>query len=140
MFHVVFHQSNNRYEYPAEIDLEEFLDSTADKTMSWVYKLHGIIIHDGTMKGGQYVTIFKPSRDGRWFKFEDDRVTYATNYEAFDDNFGHGEDSTTRTKCAYYLIYILESMIDQILAPVTEADVPSYISPYLIVLLIRISD
>jgi hypothetical protein len=96
MFLVVFHQLNSRYEYPAEIDLGEFLDSTADKTMSWVYKLHGIIIHDGTMESGQYVTMFKPSRDGRWLKFDDDRVTYATNYEVFDDNFGHGEDSATR--------------------------------------------
>ena len=136
MFHVVFRQLNSRYEHPAEIDLGEFLDSTADKTVSWVYKLHGIIIHDGTLEGGQNVTMFKPSREGRWLKFDDDRVTYATNYEVFDDNFGHGEDSATPTKRAYYLIYIRESMIDQILAPVTEADVPSYISPYLIVVLI----
>lgn len=129
-------QLNTRHEYPAEIDLAEFLDSTTDKTKSWAYRLHGIIIHDGNLGGGQYLTLFKPSRNGRWYKFDDDRVTFAADYEVFDDNYGAGEDSETRTKRAYVLIYIREPMIDRVLRPLTEADVPPHLSTSLTALLL----
>ena len=130
-FHIILHQLNSRHEYPPEIDLEEFLDDAADRMKSWVYKLHGVIVHNGTMDGGKYFTLFKPSRNGRWLKFHDEEVTYAENYEVFEDNFGHGEDWRTITKSALVLVYIREPMIDHVLAPVTEVDVPSYISSYL---------
>jgi ubiquitin carboxyl-terminal hydrolase 7 len=125
-------QLNTRHEYPSEIDLAEFLDSTTDRRTSWVYNLHGVIVHDGTLRGGQYVTYFKPSRTGRWLKFDDQRVTFASDYEVFDRNYGAGEDGDMRATNAYVLIYIRESMIERVFASVTESDIPPYLGPYFI--------
>ncbi|KAG8763667.1 hypothetical protein FRC11_014280 [Ceratobasidium sp. 423] len=79
---------NDRHEFPFEIDLGEFLDETADKTQSWVYKLHGVLVHSGDLHGGHYFALIKPDRDTRWLKYDDDRVTPVTDREVLEENYG----------------------------------------------------
>jgi ubiquitin carboxyl-terminal hydrolase 7 len=135
VFHILHYQVKTRHEYPADIDLEEFLDNAADRSNSWVYKLHGVIVHQGNPSGaGGCKTFFKPSRDSRWLKFDDNLVTFATDIEVFDRNYG-GEDSGPYGTHANILIYIREMAVDRVLAPVTEFDVPLFLSPYFIPLL-----
>ncbi|KAJ1650049.1 ubiquitin-specific protease ubp15, partial [Dispira simplex] len=140
---------NDRHEFPLEIDLDEFLSSDADHSQSSVYKLHGVLVHSGDLSGGHYFALLRPEKDGRWFKFDDDRVIPVTEKEVLEDNYGGEPHYPTRTKNgrnmgqgnpgrppkattrytnAYMLVYIRESALDEILAPVTQEDIPSHLN------------
>ncbi|KAJ7732609.1 hypothetical protein DFH07DRAFT_990769, partial [Mycena maculata] len=129
---------NDRHEFPFELDLGEFLDSTADRSKPWVYKLHGVIVHSGDHHGGHYFALIKADRETRWLKYDDDRVTPVTDKEVLEENYG-GEvafngltrgnqvPAMMRFTNAYMLVYIRESAIDGILAPFTGEDTPPHL-------------
>ena len=85
--------------------------------------------------------MIKPEKDGRWFKFDDDRVTPVTDKEVLEDNYG-GEmvngliPPHQRTQAriakkftnAYMLVYIRETQLENVLAPFTESDTPAHLS------------
>ncbi|EKM55554.1 uncharacterized protein PHACADRAFT_256265 [Phanerochaete carnosa HHB-10118-sp] len=131
---------NDRHEFPFEIDLDEFLDETVDRSQPWVYKLHGVLVHSGDLHGGHYFALIKPDRETRWLKFDDDRVTPVTDREVLEENYG-GEPlnglvspmqrnqvrAMKRFTNAYMLVYVRESMIDEVLAPFKEEDTPAHL-------------
>ncbi|KAF7338349.1 Ubiquitin carboxyl-terminal hydrolase 21 [Mycena venus] len=132
---------NDRHEFPFELDLGEFLDSTADRSKPWVYKLHGVLVHSGDLHGGHYFALIKPDRETRWLKYDDDRVTPVTDKEVLEENYGgeaafNGLPPTAqrnqvramkRFTNAYMLVYIRESAIDEVLAPFTDEDTPPHL-------------
>jgi len=100
-------------------------------------------VHSGDLNAGHYYAFLKPKKDGDFLKFDDDRVTKATMREAMEENFG-GEHivpanhdggrnqlsrtlPTKRSMNAYMLVYHRRNKIDDILVPVTEADVPEHL-------------
>ncbi|KAL1915750.1 uncharacterized protein VTP21DRAFT_6509 [Calcarisporiella thermophila] len=132
---------NDRYEFPFEIDLGEFLAPEADRSKPHKYHLHGVLVHSGDLHGGHYFALIKPEKDGKWFKFDDDRVIPVTDKEVLEDNYG-GEliqatplSTNLRTSLrtlkrftnAYMLVYIRESEMDNILAPVGADDIPPHL-------------
>ncbi|ORX33688.1 hypothetical protein BD324DRAFT_666297 [Kockovaella imperatae] len=131
---------NDRHEFPFSIDLGEFLDENADRSASHVYKLHGVLVHSGDLHGGHYFALIKPTKDGRWLKFDDDRVTPVTDKEVLEDNYGgdmlnglvppHQRTQARTLKKftnAYMLVYVRETELDSVLAPFTEGDTPSHL-------------
>ncbi|EJU05407.1 ubiquitin carboxyl-terminal hydrolase 5 [Dacryopinax primogenitus] len=131
---------NDRHEFPLDIDLADFVESDCRGTDSWNYKLHGVLVHSGDLHGGHYFALIKPEKDGKWFKFDDDRVTRATTREVLEENYGgeiqNGYMSPTprnngiknkRMTNAYMLVYIRETAIDEVLAPFTEIDTPPHL-------------
>lgn len=134
---------NDYYEFPENFDAAPYLSDDADKEAGWEYVLHGVLVHSGDLNAGHYYAFLKPEKDGEFFKFDDDRVTKATKREAMDDNFGGeyiipanhdgGRNQLSRTlptkrsMNAYMLVYHRKSKIDEILVPVTEADVPEHL-------------
>lgn len=131
---------NDRFEFPFEIDLGEFLDDTADRSKPWVYKLHGVLVHSGDLHGGHYFALIKPDRDTRWLKFDDDRVTPVTDREVLEENYGgeplngvvpHMQRNQVRAMKrftnAYMLVYIRDTAVDEVLAPFTEDDTPPHL-------------
>ncbi|ESK93065.1 ubiquitin carboxyl-terminal hydrolase 5 [Moniliophthora roreri MCA 2997] len=131
---------NDRHEFPFEIDLSEFLDTNADRSKPWVYKLAGVLVHSGDLHGGHYFALIKPDRETRWLKFDDDRVTPVTDKEVLEENYGgevlNGLPATLqrnqvramkRFTNAYMLVYIRESAMDEVLAPFTEEDTPPHL-------------
>jgi ubiquitin carboxyl-terminal hydrolase 7 len=132
---------NDRHEFPFEIDLDEFLEASADRSQPWIYKLHGVLVHSGDLHGGRYWALIKPDRETRWLKFDDDRVIPVTDKEVLEENYGEEalggvppdpQRNQVRTKkCftnAYVLVYIRESAIDEVLAPCTVDDTPAHLS------------
>ncbi|KAF9649122.1 cysteine proteinase [Thelephora ganbajun] len=147
---------NDRFEFPFEIDLDEFLDKTADRSKPWKYKLHSVLVHSGELTGGHsgkfddgdpgkfidghYFVFIKPDRNTRWLKFDDDRVTPVTDREVLEESYG-GELSdaivpqtqgnqigaTKESTNAYMLVYIREIAIDEVLVPLTEEDTPPHL-------------
>ncbi|RKP09509.1 ubiquitin carboxyl-terminal hydrolase 5 [Thamnocephalis sphaerospora] len=131
---------NDRHEFPLEIELDDFLSADADKSVPHRYILHGVLVHSGDLHGGHYFALLKPEKNGRWFKFDDDRVTPVTEKEVLDDNFGgeiNGPAPLTsvrpmprlikRYTNAYMLVYIRESELDNVLRPMSTDDVPAHL-------------
>ncbi|KAG0226956.1 hypothetical protein BGW42_003276 [Actinomortierella wolfii] len=137
---------NDRHEFPLEIDLAEFVADGEEKQKAgpngYVYSLHGVLVHSGDLHGGHYFALLKPERDGKWFKFDDDRVTPVTKKEVLDDNYGGGEqieplgnvtmamrqlNRHKRFTNAYMLVYIQNSAMDEVLKPISPSDIPEHL-------------
>ncbi|PVF96521.1 cysteine proteinase [Serendipita vermifera] len=122
----------DRFEYPSEIDMEEFLSSDANRSESHVYQLHTVMVHSGDLTGGHYYTFIKPNDQTPWLKFDDDRVTPATDKEVFENNYGTGSSGLPlrpgqKSTDAYVLTYIRKSRIAEVLRPLTDTDVPLHL-------------
>ena len=76
-----------------------------------------MLIHSGDIHSGQYLALTKPERDSRWLKFDDARVTLVTLDGAMK------WFSNART-----LVYIRETAINEVLAPLTREDTPLQVS------------
>ncbi|KAI9758437.1 MAG: hypothetical protein M4579_003067 [Chaenotheca gracillima] len=134
---------NDRYEFPETFDASPYLSEEADKAEPYIYRLHGVLVHSGDFNAGHYYAFLKPTKDGHFYKFDDDRVTRATMREVLEDNFGGDYDaangnfsvrnpytrtsSTKRSMSAYMLVYIRETRLDNVLPPVSQADTPSHL-------------
>lgn len=133
---------NDRHEFPMQIDLGPYLDNESPvRNEDWKYNLHGVLVHSGDLHGGHYFTLIKPEKDSDWFKFDDDRVTRVLEREVLEDNFGgeypNGQLGQTGVRApvramkrftnAYMLVYVRESMSDEILKPFAEDDTPRHL-------------
>lgn len=129
---------NDHYEFPLEFDAAPYLSDDADKSESYKYSLHGVLVHSGDVNAGHYYAFLKPDKDGFFFKFDDDRVTRATIREVLDENFGgeypNGVPRTAprvpalkRSMSAYMLVYLRESRLDSILPHIGEEDAPQHL-------------
>ncbi|CAG8814474.1 25464_t:CDS:2, partial [Racocetra persica] len=116
---------NNYYEFPMEIDLEKYLSSEAEKIKQHKYLLYGVLVHSGYCYGGRYFALIKPNKNGKWLKFDDDRVLPVTDKEVLENNYGDGLSS------AYVLVYIRESDIDNVLSPMPPEDIPKNLQSHL---------
>lgn len=132
---------NDRYEFPEIFDAAPYLSDDADKSEPYIYQLHGVLVHAGDLNAGHYYAYLKPTKDGKFYKFDDDKVTPATMREVLEDNYGgdwllaNGRErtsiqklhSTIRSSSAYMLVYIRQSRLDHVLFPLTTEDIPSHL-------------
>ncbi|OJJ48937.1 hypothetical protein ASPZODRAFT_129272 [Penicilliopsis zonata CBS 506.65] len=134
---------NDRHVFPLEFDASPYLSKDADKSESWVYELHGVLVHSGDFNAGHYYAFLKPTKDGFWYRFDDDKVIRATEKEVLEENYGGEYElangatgvrqpytralSTKRSMNAYMLVYIRKTRLDDVLVPITKDDVPSHI-------------
>ena len=132
---------NDRYEFPDIFDAAPYLSEDADKSESWSYQLHGVLVHSGDLNAGHYYAFLKPSKDGWFYKYDDDKVTRATSREVLEDNFGgeyrqpngyprssaQKKTPIIRQNSAYMLVYIRQSRLDKILTPVNKDNIPKHL-------------
>lgn len=138
---------NDRFEFPTHINLEAYLAAGAERPVPLDYTLHSVLCHGGDSQGGHYFVYI--CLGGRWFKFDDTRVTQVSEAEAVQDNYGldaEGEllglegdapymrlPSYTRAQRlkkvtnAYMLVYLRDADAAQIMEAVQGADIPAYI-------------
>ena len=127
-------KTNSRMEYPPEID---FANYYGNKITDLVYSLYGVIVHDGNMNSGHYYVFLKDFTIDTWIKYNDTRVTYASDPEVFENNFGGFVEEIGITddceitpqlkessQTAYMLIYVKKDKIDEIFKPITKEDIP----------------
>ncbi|KAF2826913.1 cysteine proteinase [Ophiobolus disseminans] len=135
---------NDRYEFPEIWDASPYLNENADRSESWIYHLHGVLVHSGDLNAGHYYAFLKPTKDGHYYKFDDDRVTRATTREALEENFGgdyqqangnvgHRNPYTRgwtakRSMSAYMLVYMRETHLDQILMEGETVEPPKHLA------------
>lgn len=122
--------------------MSPYLDEKVDRSESHVYHLHGVLVHSGDVHGGHYFVLIKPSAEGRWLRFDDDRVVPVTDREVLEENYG-GEGlvngavhppskpplkgAIKRFTNAYMLVYVRASRVSEILAPIEDAEVPEHL-------------
>ncbi|KAB8234736.1 ubiquitin-specific protease UBP15 [Aspergillus alliaceus] len=139
---------NDRHAFPMEFDATPYLSNDADKSEPWIYQLHGVLVHSGDLNAGHYYAFLKPTKDGYWYRFDDDRVTRATDKEVLEENYGGEYElsngaagvkqpytralSTKRSMNAYMLVYIRKSKLDDVLLPIMKEDIPSHIENRLV--------
>ena len=128
---------NDRYEFPFEIDLGEFLDEAADRTDPWRYELYSVLVNSGDTYSEYGFALIKLDQQSRWFKLDDSWVTPATDREVLEENYG-GEPPNgvvpqtqmnqgmlmTRSTSANILVYVCKAAIGELMAPLTEEDTP----------------
>ncbi|KAI9676402.1 MAG: hypothetical protein M1817_000559 [Caeruleum heppii] len=132
---------NDRYEFPETFDASPYLSEDADKSEPYIYQLHGVLVHSGDFNAGHYYAYLKPTKEGNFYKFDDDRVTRATPREVMEENFG-GEysvangavrspytrtSSNKRSMSAYMLVYIRQTRLDDVLCDVAKHDTPPHL-------------
>ena len=140
---------NDRYEFPEIFDATPYLSGTAERSEPYIYQLHGVLVHSGDFNAGHYYAFLKPTADGYFYRFDDDKVTRATLKEALEENFGgdyanmmNGNAgvrnpytrtlSTKRSMSAYMLVYIRQSREKEILLGVSGQDTPAHLGESLL--------
>jgi ubiquitin carboxyl-terminal hydrolase 7 len=135
---------NDRYEFPEIWDASPYLSEQADRSEPYIYHLHGVLVHSGDLNAGHYYAFLKPTKEGNFYKFDDDRVTRATQREALEENFGGDYTqlngnvgqrnpytrtwSSKRSMSAYMLVYIRESRLDKVLLPNIPVEPPQHLA------------
>jgi ubiquitin carboxyl-terminal hydrolase 7 len=135
---------NDRYEFPEVFDASPYLSEDADKSESWTYQLHGVLVHSGDLNAGHYYAFLKPNKDGWFYKYDDDKVTKATLREVLEENFGGAyptlnghlrapiqKKPVMRPNSAYMLVYIRQSRLEKILTPVAQDDTPTHLRTFI---------
>lgn len=133
---------NDRYEFPEFFDAAPYLSEDGDRSQSWTYQLHSVLVHSGDLNAGHYYAFLKPTKDGWFYRYDDDKVTKATMREVLEDNCG-GEYRTAdgnilraasqkknpimRQNSAYMLVYIRQARLDNVLCEVTRDDIPAHL-------------
>lgn len=102
---------HDRCTYPAKLVIE----LTSSQKISYV--LHGVIVHRGdTVMGGKIFIYLKSHHTGRWIRCQSELVTWATEEQVFEGNFGSNTPlERLDTSCtATGLIYIREDQLGDI--------------------------
>jgi ubiquitin carboxyl-terminal hydrolase 7 len=123
---------NDYFSFPEQFDAAPYLSDTANKGEPWVYVLTGVIVHNGDVHQGSYYAFLRPTANGPFYKFNDDKVIPATKKEAMDENFGEHTNSnqgssTKRCANAYMLIYIRKSRPHAVFHDIKMADIPEHL-------------
>ncbi|WEW56134.1 ubiquitin-specific protease ubp15 [Emydomyces testavorans] len=135
---------NDRHEFPEEFDAAPYLSENAEKSEPWIYQLYGVLVHSGDLNAGHYYAFLRPTKDGHFYKFDDDKVIRASMKETLEENYG-GEYtnisngnvgvrqpyikgySTKRSMNAYMLVYLRKSRVDDVLVEVLKEDIPAHL-------------
>lgn len=121
---------NDYFEFPAEVDLGEFLAPDADHSKSNIYDLYGVLVHSGGSMCGHYYAFLRISQDPQWYKFDDQNVTKVTADEAIKNNYGGMDGSHERTYSGYMLIYVRREDAPVIFEPISDDSVPKHLREY----------
>ncbi|XXQ38134.1 Ubiquitinyl hydrolase 1 [Plasmodiophora brassicae] len=130
---------NDRFEFPIDLDLTEFMHDPAQEEH---FVLYSVLVHSGSVFGGHYYAYVCPNAgapDSKWIKFDDDFVSAVPTEAATVDHYGgdspidirthgrRGRDVRLKTANAYMLVYIRKRDIPNLMAEMKESDIPACI-------------
>ena len=76
-----------KMDYPDELDLSQYVESNKGNTK---YQLTGVITHLGVSgPNGHFLAFCKNPLNGKWFKYNDEKITDASNYEVHNEGVAY---------------------------------------------------
>ncbi|OIR58541.1 MAG: ubiquitin carboxyl-terminal hydrolase [Amphiamblys sp. WSBS2006] len=117
---------HDRYEFPRVLYMDDYLSEDTEHDALQKYLLVHVLVHLGHgVEGRHYVVYIRDLATDRWMKFDDDVVTYATESEAVESNYGGAGEPRERSRgkflrrvsSAYMLVYVRESDIQNVFSP-----------------------
>lgn len=123
-------QLHERFEFPDELDMTEFLDQSAGKASSepHLYSLQAIHVLEGQRDGGEYYAYIKPNADLKWFKFHDEVVMHVTEAKVRKTSYGgSGETDSSKQSSAYMLTYVKKTILPDVLGATEPVGVPPHL-------------
>lgn len=120
-----FDNIHHPFEFTANIDLSSYLDQGFNPHPDCChYTLHSVIVHSRDSGISSYHSFVKPTKDGPWYKFDDETITRATTKQVFHENFGgtpiidisnpaSGNNIRQRNSAACLLVYIKKAVVDR---------------------------
>ena len=128
---------NSRFEFPMEIDLDEFLAEDAPKDVRNHYELYGVLVHSGDVSFGHYYAFLRtPPTSREWYKFNDSSVSIAEQEDAVDSNFGgtkssgYGYGYSYGSANAYILVYVRKDSLQELFEPVPDSTLPQHLKEF----------
>ena len=143
---------NDHYQFYSILDLSQFLPPFGGTNTSSlpaesqhpsfihnpdaIYHLHAVCVHSGETNSGHYYAFVRPTTNSQWFKFNDQVVNFASDFEATDANFGtpprgirnsFSPGAFYRSSNAYMLIYVREGEASRIMNDDCEDVIPSHL-------------
>eukprot|EP00698_Gefionella_okellyi_P021222 TRINITY_DN6816_c0_g1_i1.p1 TRINITY_DN6816_c0_g1~~TRINITY_DN6816_c0_g1_i1.p1 ORF type:complete len:1126 (-),score=259.00 TRINITY_DN6816_c0_g1_i1:29-3259(-) len=128
----------DRFEFAVEIDLNDYMSETADKSIDQRYQLFAVLVHRGAGSGfGHYYAYIKVKEN--WICFNDTDVAVVPEEEAVSNNFGgvelrywqkwssQGMDPVAKAASAYRLVYIRKQDAPVLRDSVPQEDIPVYL-------------
>jgi ubiquitin carboxyl-terminal hydrolase 7 len=81
---------NTRHEFPIRLDLDKYVGASIERPngQPFVYELFGVMVHAGDVGGGHYYAYIRPSTDAQWYRFDDDKISLASEEDATEGSFG----------------------------------------------------
>eukprot|EP01094_Clydonella_sp_ATCC50884_P025313 TRINITY_DN6606_c0_g1_i1.p1 TRINITY_DN6606_c0_g1~~TRINITY_DN6606_c0_g1_i1.p1 ORF type:complete len:883 (+),score=340.54 TRINITY_DN6606_c0_g1_i1:317-2650(+) len=70
---------------PQRLDLSSWMSSPGEDEHRW-YQLYAVLNHSGSLAGGHYIAYAKHSEDGKWYCYDDRRVTEMEASEVVSKN------------------------------------------------------
>ncbi|KAJ1941455.1 ubiquitin-specific protease ubp15, partial [Linderina macrospora] len=120
------HKNPKWNQYPESLDMDKFMADSADRSMSWTYILHAVLLHTGNMSSGHYYCLVRSYTTDEWLCYEDDLV-YPVPFDfvvdvtndiadgtVLSDSRVRDHQETSRFENAYALVYIRDSLLPQI--------------------------
>ncbi|KAH9251808.1 hypothetical protein BASA81_010251 [Batrachochytrium salamandrivorans] len=108
----VCEKTNDRLEFPLELDMRPYCDGDQHPPSYYQYKLVGVLVHDGArLNSGHYYSycqsrVVNSDTNGKWFCFNDSMVQEFDVKNLEEAAFGGNVNKTTaRTHGAYMLFY-----------------------------------
>eukprot|EP01105_Mastigella_eilhardi_P020202 TRINITY_DN4792_c0_g1_i1.p1 TRINITY_DN4792_c0_g1~~TRINITY_DN4792_c0_g1_i1.p1 ORF type:complete len:857 (-),score=255.49 TRINITY_DN4792_c0_g1_i1:107-2677(-) len=128
---------NDQFEFPAELDLDPYLDKDADRSFPNIYQLHAVLVHAGTdVHSGHYYAFIRPTKHNHWFCMNDETVQHASPKEVIRDNFGVGSAKEPydpfavhpkHFASAYMLVYFRKVDLDNIAFHMRSSSIPEHL-------------
>ena len=128
---------NSKFEFPMEIDLDDYLAEDAPKDVRNHYELYGVLVHSGDVSFGHYYAFLRtPPTAREWYKFNDSTVSIAEQEDAVDSNFGGTKSSgysygySYGSANAYILVYVRKDSLQELFEPVPDSTLPQHLKEF----------
>lgn len=119
----------DRFEYPAEIDMTEFVSLSASPPPPLNYHLFGVLVFHGRDTHNQMSSFVKQGREGPWLRYDMNGhvAPVSSDREVLEGNYGGDRNR----KHVMHLTYIREDSIDAFFAERDSTSPAFYSSCYI---------
>jgi len=120
---------NDYFEYFPTLNMEKYIAKDGNQK-GCIYDLYGVLVHSGGSMCGHYYAFLRTSTEPQWYRFDDQKVSLATDEEAINGNFGGKDSSGDKCFSGYMLIYVRREDAPAIFESIPNSSIPQHLIDY----------